>query len=94
MTIVSWQLPLFYRFVEEQRDEFNIALAQTFRLHSMFWASDEDDRRNQRAGMIAVGPLAMACLAFDADFELDVESDYLPRHIVRRTWLGEGMGLP
>ncbi|MFE2958730.1 immunity 49 family protein [Nocardia tengchongensis] len=81
-------IDLFYRFLDEQRAEFNSTLAQALQFHDAFWNSDEDDRRNNRVGMIAVGPLAMACLAFDADFQLDVESDYLPRHILQRSWLG------
>ncbi|MFE3025156.1 immunity 49 family protein [Nocardia tengchongensis] len=81
-------IDLFYRFLDEQRAEFNSTLAQALQFHDAFWNSDEDDRRNNRVGMIAVGPLAMACLAFDADFQIDVESDYLPRHILQRSWLG------
>ncbi|GAB2562485.1 immunity 49 family protein [Nocardia heshunensis] len=82
-------IDLFYRFFGEQRDEFNDSLEQALQLHETYWNSDEDDRRDDRDGMIAAGPLAMACLAYDAEIPIDVESDYLPRHIVQRSWLGE-----
>ncbi|MGW4244231.1 immunity 49 family protein [Nocardia sp. NPDC004722] len=82
-------IDLFYRFLTEQHDEFNNSLAQALQLHDTFWDSEHDDRRDDRTGMIAAGPLAMTCLAYDAGFPIDVESDYLPRHIVRRSWLGE-----
>ncbi|WP_067695667.1 immunity 49 family protein [Nocardia jejuensis] len=80
---------LFYRFFDEQREEFNDTLAEALRLHDRFWDSEEDNRKTSRIGFIAAGPLAMACLAYDADFPIDVESDYLPEHILHRTWLGE-----
>jgi hypothetical protein len=28
-------------------------------------------------------------MAFDAGIPVDVESEYLPRHLLRRTWVGE-----
>ncbi|MFE3188724.1 immunity 49 family protein [Nocardia sp. NPDC059240] len=82
-------IDLFYRFLAEQHEEFNNGLAQALQLHDTFWDSDHDDRRDDRDGMIAAGPLAMTCLAYDAGLSIDVESDYLPRHIVQRSWLGE-----
>ncbi|WP_167333415.1 immunity 49 family protein [Nocardia concava] len=82
-------IDLFYRFLDEQWDEFNSSLAQALQSHDAYWDSGEDDRRDNRTGMIAAGPLAMTCLALDADFPVDVESDYLPRHVVQRSWLGE-----
>ncbi|MGA5420707.1 Imm49 family immunity protein [Streptomyces lavendulocolor] len=38
---------------------------------------------------LALGPLAIACLAYDAGFPIDVESDYLPSELLNRAWLGE-----
>lgn len=45
-------------------------------------------------GIVPLGLLAVACLAYDkaqitSDFSLDVESEYLPKHIVERSWYGE-----
>lgn len=31
----------------------------------------------------------MTCFAYDAEFPVEVESDYLPKHLVQRTWLDE-----
>ncbi|ESU48014.1 hypothetical protein P376_4005 [Streptomyces sp. HCCB10043] len=36
-----------------------------------------------------MAPLAMACFALDAGFPVEVESDYLPKHLLQRTWIGE-----
>ncbi|MGW7594442.1 Imm49 family immunity protein [Streptomyces rubiginosohelvolus] len=33
--------------------------------------------------------MAITCLAFDAGFPIEVESDYLPAHLLNRSWVGE-----
>ncbi|WP_420823792.1 Imm49 family immunity protein [Streptomyces torulosus] len=38
---------------------------------------------------MALGPLALACLAYDGGMAVEVESEYLPAHLLRRDWLGE-----
>ncbi|MGA5166236.1 Imm49 family immunity protein [Streptomyces lavendulocolor] len=38
---------------------------------------------------LALGPLAIACLAYDAGFPIEVESEYLPKHLLTHGWLGE-----
>ncbi|MET9478993.1 immunity 49 family protein [Streptomyces sp. NPDC006638] len=40
-------------------------------------------------GSFALGPLAIACLAYDGGFRIEVESEYLPKHLLERGWLGE-----
>ncbi|MEU1001726.1 immunity 49 family protein [Streptomyces tibetensis] len=79
---------LFHQFLRKDHEGFNAALAEALELHKAFWTANED-RAADLAGSIALGPLAMACLAYDAGFPLEVESDYLPHHLVRRTWVGE-----
>ncbi|MFG2568711.1 immunity 49 family protein, partial [Streptomyces sp. NPDC048567] len=64
------------------------ALAEALQLHKAYWTLNED-RATDVDGSIALGPLAIACLAHDADFPLDIESDYLPKHLLQRTWIGE-----
>ncbi|KPL34984.1 hypothetical protein JI76_11805 [Streptomyces anulatus] len=79
---------LFYHYVRNDRDGFAPALADALKLHKTYWTLNED-RAADIDGSIALGPLAIACLAYDADFPLDIESDYLPKHLLQRTWLGE-----
>ncbi|WP_460069093.1 immunity 49 family protein [Streptomyces sp. YKOK-I1] len=81
-------LNLFYRFLRQDAPGFNQALAEAVELHKAYWTADED-RTNSPSGMVALGPLAMACLAHDGGLPLDVESDYLPKHLLERGWLGE-----
>lgn len=79
---------LFYHYVRRNQDGFAPALADALKLHKTYWTLTEDRVANVN-GSIALGPLAIACLAYDAEFPLDVESDYLPKHLLQRTWIGE-----
>jgi len=79
---------LFYNFVRNKRDEFNGALVESLEMHKQYWSVDED-RARKSPGRLALGPLAITCLAYDDQFPIDVESDYIPINLVQRTWLGE-----
>ncbi|MFI1282467.1 MULTISPECIES: hypothetical protein [unclassified Streptomyces] len=43
----------------------------------------ENDRVNQLA------PLAIACMAYDADMPIEAESARLPKYLVQHSWVGE-----
>ncbi|MET7313116.1 immunity 49 family protein [Streptomyces sp. NPDC005134] len=79
---------LFHRFVRKDEQGFNQALVEALELHKAYWTADED-RAKDPDGRIALGPLALACLAHDGEIPLAVESDYLPKHLLQRSWLGE-----
>jgi hypothetical protein len=53
-----------------------------------YWTIDEK-RAADPAGHLALAPLAITCLAYDAGFPIEVESGYLPHHLLTRGWLGE-----
>ncbi|MER5779351.1 immunity 49 family protein [Streptomyces sp. NPDC002039] len=78
---------LFYRFVKRDHDGFDTALIQALEQHRKYW--DQEDRDFHVTGLWAIGPLAMACLAFDAGFPIDVVSDYLPVQLLNRSRVGE-----
>ncbi|MFJ6851567.1 Imm49 family immunity protein [Streptomyces sp. NPDC091271] len=63
-------------------------LIATPKLHKAYWTVDED-READTDGGFALGPLAVACLAYNGVFTIDVESEYLPKHVLQRGWLGE-----
>lgn len=79
---------LFYRFIRQDHEQFNVELAKALQWHKEYWTKDEE-RAASVAGLVALGPLAVACLAFDAGFPIEVESEYLPKHLLDRAWLGE-----
>ncbi|MGT2529108.1 immunity 49 family protein [Streptomyces nojiriensis] len=69
-------------------EEFNRSLEEALRAHEAYWTSDQG-RADSPYGWVALAPLAMACLAQDADFPIEVESEYLPEHLLKGTWAGE-----
>ncbi|MFF4571317.1 immunity 49 family protein [Streptomyces sp. NPDC001410] len=79
---------LFYHFVRKDEEGFSPALVEALKLHKMYWTLNED-RQAKLDGTIALGPLAIACLAYDGRIPIEVESDYLPKHLLQHDWLGE-----
>ncbi|MGA4842068.1 immunity 49 family protein [Streptomyces sp. G45] len=79
---------LFYQFVRRNTEGFSPALAEALKLHKTYWTLTEE-RATDIDGAIALGPLAIACLAYDGQLPIDVESEYLPKHLLQHDWLGE-----
>jgi hypothetical protein len=79
---------LFRRFLLRDEDGFNQALVEALGLYKRYWTADEG-REEIPSGTVPIPLLAIACLAHDGGLTLDVTSDYLPKHLVQRDWLGE-----
>ena len=79
---------LFYHFVRRDEAGFSPALEEALKLHQMYWTLTEE-RKSDIDGSIALGPLAIACLAYDGKLPIEVESEYLPKHLLQHGWLGE-----
>ncbi|MFD6325036.1 immunity 49 family protein [Streptomyces sp. NPDC058442] len=79
---------LFYRFIRQDPDQFNEALVQALQLHKEYWTASEE-REESGDGDIPLAILALTCLAHDAGRPIEVESEYLPQHLLKRSWLGE-----
>nr|WP_157164164.1 immunity 49 family protein [Streptomyces typhae] len=79
---------LFAQFLRKDHAAFNAALAESLELHKAYWTANAE-RSNDLQGAIALGPLAIACLAYDAGFPIDVESEYIPKALLERSWTGE-----
>ncbi|MET7853821.1 immunity 49 family protein [Streptomyces avermitilis] len=79
---------LFYHFVRRDEAGFSPALVEALKLHQVYWTLNEE-RATDIDGSIALGPLAIACLAYDGELPIEVESDYLPKHLLQHSWLGE-----
>ncbi|WP_280920222.1 immunity 49 family protein [Streptomyces sp. SPB4] len=81
---------LFLLYVTADHAGFNEALAEALQWHKEYWTRlDEGAGAGDSNSLVALGPLAMACLAHDAGFPLTIESDYLPKHLVAGSWVGE-----
>lgn len=79
---------LLYRVIRRDPAEFNGSLADALRRHKAYWTADED-RATSADGLVALGPLAMACLARDQGIPVEVESAYLPKALLEYAWIGE-----
>ncbi|OUC96329.1 immunity 49 family protein [Streptomyces swartbergensis] len=79
---------LFYHLVRNDREGFSPALIEALKLHQAYWTLTEE-RAADIDGSIALGPLAIACWAYDGEFPIEVESEYLPKHLLQHSWLGE-----
>lgn len=86
--ILYQPINLFQYFLRKDRDGFNRALLEALELHKAFWTTTEE-REKSVEGYLTLGVLAITCLAYDAGFPIDVESDYIPGELLNRAWLGE-----
>ncbi|MEU7066504.1 immunity 49 family protein [Streptomyces sp. NPDC046161] len=81
-------LNLFYHFVRKHEAEFGPALTEALNSHKAYWTMDEE-RATDIDGALALGPLAMACLAYDGKLPIGVESPFIPKYLLEHGWLGE-----
>ncbi|MEV2277781.1 immunity 49 family protein [Nocardiopsis sp. NPDC049922] len=91
--LVFPQMEAFLKFAQGDPAGFNESLANGLRLFRDYHTTNEERAQNID-GTVPLGLLALACMAYDRSFHepafrLEVESDYLPKHIVERSWYGE-----
>ncbi|MDT0326818.1 immunity 49 family protein [Nocardiopsis lambiniae] len=83
----------FYRLVRQDTAQFNEAMKQGIRLFRAYYTADEE-RAKDSEGTVPLHLFGVACMAYDLaravpDFNPDLESPYLPKHILERTRYGE-----
>ncbi|MFF0489337.1 immunity 49 family protein [Nocardia sp. NPDC003482] len=81
-------ITLFHALTRRNAAEFNEALIDALQLHREYWAVSED-QANDLDGVLSLPVLGLACLAREADLPIEVESDYLPKHLLLGTWVDE-----
>ncbi|MFY1676987.1 immunity 49 family protein [Streptomyces sp. WMMC905] len=81
-------LELFHRYLREDAERFNAAMIDALTWHKEYWTGSES-RTMSSDGLVALGPLAIACMARDADMPIEVESEYLPKELLEFGWVGE-----
>ncbi|MFD6231081.1 immunity 49 family protein [Streptomyces sp. NPDC060232] len=79
---------MLYHHLRGDAAGFDESLADAVRRHKAYWTADED-RTINIMGIVALGPLAIACLARANGLPFDVESGYLPNALLDFTWRGE-----
>jgi hypothetical protein len=88
LKILHPPLDLFQRYLRRKPEQFNAALADALNRHKEYWTANEA-RSLSGEGLVALAPLALACMAHDAGMPIEVESEYLPRALLKRSWVGE-----
>ncbi|CAM5540116.1 hypothetical protein GCM10010329_28100 [Streptomyces spiroverticillatus] len=81
-------LELFQLFNRGETEQFTTLLSESLTWHKQYWTSDEA-RSLDSDGLVALGPLALACMAHDNDFPVEVNSEYLPKGLLEFGWVGE-----
>lgn len=82
LNIAVSEMQLVLRLMTANRDGFNRDLAAALERHRDYYRKSEDRSRDPD-GFIALGPLALAAIAHDSGWPIDVESDYLPKRLLR-----------
>lgn len=81
-------MELFYHLTQREEAKFNASLANALELHKRYWTTEEERLRDPE-GFVGLAPLVVTCLAHDAGMRIEVESDYLPFHLLTGTRVGE-----
>ncbi|QIB47578.1 immunity 49 family protein [Streptomyces aureoverticillatus] len=72
-------IALFHRLITREHDAFGDALAEAVAHHGGYWGDSGAPRAR-----VALGPLAMACLAYDFDFPVATKQPHLPVYLLNR----------
>ncbi|RCH68946.1 hypothetical protein DT019_09910 [Streptomyces sp. SDr-06] len=70
---------LFHRYVAADHDAFAETLAEALQEHGGYWGESTAPRAR-----VALGPLAMASLAYDRGFPIASKQPYLPTYLLNR----------
>lgn len=81
-------LELFQLYNRGEVERFNASLAEFLNWHKQYWTDDEA-RSLSSDGLVSLAPLAIACMAYDSGFTIDVTSEYLPTELIQFGWSGE-----
>ncbi|MER6910704.1 immunity 49 family protein [Streptomyces sp. NPDC000594] len=88
-SLITWPpMDLLRHLATGEHEKFNRSLVEALDAHKLYWTAD-DERAEDCDGWVALAPLALAVLAQDAGFPVEVESGYLPKHLLKGTWVGE-----
>lgn len=80
LNILVPEMQMLFRFALGEIVPFGEALEFALERHKKYWSASR--RQKDPHGFLALGPLAIASIAFDADMPISVESDYLPVELV------------
>jgi len=80
LNILVPEMKMLFRLALGEIAPFTQALEFALERHNRHWGKGK--RKQDPDGFLALGPLAISSLAFDAGMPIDVESEYLPMALV------------
>ncbi|WP_308307645.1 immunity 49 family protein [Streptomyces sp. ISL-10] len=81
VNLIDYQpVALFHRLITRDHDAFAEALTEALAHHATYWGDSPAPRAR-----VALGPLAMASLAYDYGFPVAAKRQYLPTYLLDRT---------
>ncbi|MEV8351099.1 immunity 49 family protein [Streptomyces niveus] len=86
--IIYPSLELFQLYLRREEQAFKEAMMPALTWRKEYWTANEA-RSLSGDGLVALAPLVIACMVSDADMLIDVESEYLPKYLLRPTWARE-----
>ncbi|GGW42077.1 immunity 49 family protein [Streptomyces xantholiticus] len=85
VNLIDYQpVALFHRLITRDHEAFAEALTEAVAHHATYWGDSPAPRAR-----VALGPLAMASLAYDHGFPVDLKQPYLPTHLLNRERIEE-----
>jgi hypothetical protein len=86
LELFSPLIEMFRYLMERDADGFNSALEKALNWHKAYWSENDPASVD---GLVALAPLALACIAHDAGMDIEVESEYMPQGLLIPEWVGE-----
>jgi hypothetical protein len=80
LNIIVPEMQMLFRLATRELTPFHDALEYALERHKKYWGHEE--RKRDPDGYLALGPLAIASLAHDAGLEVEVDSDFVPVHLI------------
>lgn len=81
LNILVPEMQMLFHFALGDAAEFGASLEFAVERHKKYWS--KSSRKQDPDGFLALGPLALASIAFNAGMPIDVESEYVPQDLIK-----------
>lgn len=80
LNILVPEMEMLFHFALGEVGPFNASLEFALERHKKYWS--KANRKRDPDGFLALGPLALASIAFEAGMPISVESEYIPQELI------------
>jgi hypothetical protein len=81
LNILVPEMQMLFHFALGEVAEFAASQEFAAERHKKYWS--KTNRKRDPDGFLALGPLALASMAFDAGMPIGIDSEYAPQHLIR-----------